>query len=118
MEFICSGMSLSIRKIRELLFGMIELQMSSVILLLALIQALVLLMQLTILKTLQIVQNIYTHVEFLHTMSKVEFGALLMITSVILAGFMGINDREFYWLLLPFFGSTYGYYLYRKDSRY
>ena len=44
-----------------------------------------------------------------------SFGLLLMITSVILAGFMGINDREFYWLLIPFFGSTYGYYLYRKD---
>ena len=44
-----------------------------------------------------------------------SFGALLMITSVILAGFMGINDREFFWLLIPFFGSTYGYYLYRKD---
>ena len=42
-----------------------------------------------------------------------SFGALLMITSVILAGFMGINDRELYWLLIPFFGSTYGYYLYR-----
>jgi len=44
-----------------------------------------------------------------------SFGLLLMITSVILAGFMGINDRDFYWLLIPFFGSTYGYYLYRKD---
>ena len=43
------------------------------------------------------------------------FGALLMITSVVLAGFMGINDREFYWMLIPFIGSTYGYYLYRKD---
>tara|TARA_B100000795_G_C22409851_1_gene290393 strand:+ start:60 stop:320 length:261 start_codon:yes stop_codon:yes gene_type:complete len=44
-----------------------------------------------------------------------SFGLLLMITSVILAGLMGISDREFYWLLIPFFGSSYGYYLYRKD---
>ena len=43
------------------------------------------------------------------------FGAFFMIVSVILAGVMGINDREFYWLLIPFFGSTYGYYLFRKD---
>ena len=43
------------------------------------------------------------------------FGAFFMIVSVMLAGVMGINDREFYWLLVPFFGSTYGYYLFRKD---
>ena len=43
------------------------------------------------------------------------FGATLLIFSPVLAGVMGINERELYWLLLPIFGSSYGYYLFRKD---
>ena len=43
------------------------------------------------------------------------FGATLLIFSPVLAGLMGINEREIYWLLLPLVCSTYGYYLFRKD---